>query len=137
MISRHSLRFLFSHTLISSSPFLLRFITQKGVTPNRLFIDCGYTSFENIARACVYWDIQIRCNIAKDWVYHEEATLKGIDHWYNKLWKQPYFKINSSFMDKVYALMMSDERRFELVGKYFRNHILTEYEEYPDRYLDH
>lgn len=119
------------------APFLLRLISQYRIKPNRVFVDCGYSSFENIARSYVYWNIEVVSNIAKDWIYHEDATKKDIDRWYQKLWKEPYFKPKASWGYKLYALMLTDETRFKLVGKHYRNNILTRYEECPDGYLDH
>lgn len=118
------------------APFLLRLIEDKGVKPKRIFVDCGYSNYENIARSYLYWDIDVVTNIAKDWVYHMDAE-KEIDRWYQKLWKEPFFKPNADLEYKLYVLMLTDEPRFKLVGKYFRNNILTRYEECPDGYLDH
>jgi len=36
-----------------------------------------------------------------------------------------------------YAMIMSNESRFKQVGMYYRNNILTRYEECPDGYMDH
>lgn len=122
-----------SHLL---APMLMRLIRIKKIAPIRLFIDCGYTGFENMARLSVYWNIDIVCNIANDWIFHDDATRYDIGRWYQKLWKEPYFKEGASFYYKLYALMLTDEYRFKLVGAFFRNDILAKYEEAPDGYMD-
>ena len=119
------------------APFLLRLKTMKDINPNRIFVDGGYTNFENIARSYLYWDIDIVCNIAKNWQFSKLGTKKKIDKWYHKLWKSKDFKSKADFEHKLYPLMLTDERRFKQVGMYFRNReILSKFEESPDGYMD-
>lgn len=118
------------------APFILKLRTLQHITPIRVYIDGGYASFENIARMYVYFDIDVVCNIAKDWTFSESGTEAEIQRWYNKLWKEPFYKSKASFGYMQYALMLSDENRFKQVGMFHRNNILTRYEECPDGYLD-
>ncbi len=56
--------------------------------------------------------MDIVSNIAKDWIFHDDAVRSEIERWYQKLWKEPHFKINPSFEYKLYALMLSGEELF-------------------------
>jgi len=118
------------------APFVLKLKALQKIDPIRVYIDGGYAGFENIARMYVYFNIEVVCNIAKDWKYSELGTEAEIERRYNKLWKQPYFKPKADFDYIQYAMMMSDEPRFKQVGAYYRNNILARYEECPDGYLD-
>lgn len=118
------------------APFVLKLKTLQRINPLRAYIDCGYASFENIARMYVYFDIDVVCNIAKDWKFSELGTEAEIQRWYNKFWKEPYYKPKADFEYMQYALMLKNETRFKQVGMYYRNNILTRYEECPDGYMD-
>lgn len=118
------------------APFVLKLKTKQYIDPVRIYIDCGYAGFENIARMNVYFDIDVVCNIAKSWKISELGTETEIWRRYSKLWKQPYFKLKADFEYIQYTMMLSGGRRFKQVGMYYRNNILTRYEECPDGYMD-
>ncbi|MEM0466183.1 MAG: transposase [Candidatus Thermoplasmatota archaeon] len=119
------------------APFILKLTTLQQIHPIRVYIDGGYTGFENIARMYVFFNIDVVCNIDKDWKYSDLGTEAEIQRRYNKLWKQPYYQPHADFNYIQYAMMMSDEPRFKQIGMYHRNNILARYEECPDGYLDH
>jgi hypothetical protein len=118
------------------SPFILKLKTMQHIDPIRVYIDGGYAGFENIARMYVYFDVDVVCNIAKDWKFSEKGTLVEICRRYNKLWKQPYYRPQADFEHIQYAMMMSDEPRFKQIGMHYRNNILSRYGECPDGYMD-
>jgi hypothetical protein len=118
------------------APFILKLKTLQHVDPIRVYIDGGYAGFENIARMYVYFDIEVVCNIAKDWKFSELGTKAEIERRYNKLWKQSYFRPKADFDYIQYAMMMSDEPRFKQIGMFYRNNILARYDECPDGYMD-
>jgi len=118
------------------APFVLKLKTLQYINPIRVYIDCGYATFENIARMHVYFDMDVVCNIAKDWNFSESGTDAEIQRWYNKFWKEPFYKLKPSLKYMHYVLMMVEEKRFKQVGMNYRNNILTRYEECPDGYMD-
>lgn len=118
------------------APFVLKLVTLKHIHPVKAYIDGGYASFENIARMYIYFNMDVVCNIAKDWKFSESGTGAEIQRWYNKLWKEPYYKPKADFEYMQYALLLNGGARFKQVGMYYRNNILTRYEECPDGYMD-
>ncbi len=118
------------------SPFILKLKNLQHIDPIRVYIDGGYAGFENIARMYVYFDVDVVCNIAKDWKFSEKGNPVEICRRYNKLWKQPYYRPQADFEHIQYAMMMSDEPRFKQIGMFYRNNILARYGECPDGYMD-
>jgi len=135
------LNFHITHGKEDEAPFLAPFVLKlkylQNIHPIRVYIDGGYAGFENIARMYVFFNIDVVCNIAKDWKYSDLGTEAEIQRRYNKLWKQPYYEPQADFNYIQYAMMMSDEPRFKQIGMYYRNNILARYEECPDGYLDY
>jgi len=120
------------------APMIMRMREIHGIFPERVFIDCGYASFKNIARLREYWDIDVICNLGEDWIRHDDANREGIERQYHKKWGEAGWWGNISFkFMKLYLMASNDTRRFDLVGQYHRNSILAIYEEAPDGYLDH
>ena len=119
------------------APFLMRMKYLKNIYPKKMYVDCGYTDFMNLARCGEYFDdLEIICNIGKSWNFHWKGTKKGINETYQKLWQKPFHKPDADFDWMIFKLMMTDETRFKQVGMYYRNHILAKYEECPDGYMD-
>jgi len=118
------------------APFVLNLKAKQHIDPIRVYIDCGYASFENIARMNLYYGIDVVCNIGKHWHFSNLGTESEIQRWYNKYWKEKLYKPKADFEYMQYFMAMINEPRFKQIGQYYRNNILTRYEECPDGYMD-
>jgi hypothetical protein len=147
--TRLPLAFHLNHGNDDEGKFFLPFILKAktlGANINKVYVDCGYATKENIASAKVHWDIDVVTNISNAWTPNLQATLGEMQKKYQKLWNK--MRINGMDMFfpgakdeymEMALIMASDEinpRRHQLVGDYYRNDILTKYEECPDGYLD-
>ena len=121
-------------------PQLLR-LRLKNIEPSKIYMDGAYASVENIARLKLFWnDIEIKCNIPKEWIIHREANESQIFKTYNQLWNAPLFVPKADFEYQKLLLLMSNDdentNKHELVGQYYRNQILKEFYQNPQKYLD-
>lgn len=101
--------------------------------PEEAWVDGGFTSTENIAKAEVGENVRLHYKIEKDWVYHHEATEENIYRQYQKYHKEQDFVVGPSANPMLYLVKKGD---CELVGQSLRNSRIAEYEEAPDTYLD-
>ncbi len=126
-------------------PFLMK-AKHLGIPFKKLWIDCGYATKENIASAKLFYDLDMVTNISKSWKLNLNANYEGINKQYQKLWKTPIYNSNADTEYKEMALIMTndshdnnenpDNRPHRLIGDWYRNDILTKYEEAPDSYMD-
>jgi hypothetical protein len=147
--TRLPLAFHLNHGNDDEGKFFLPFILKAktlGANINKVYVDCGYATKENIASAKVHWDIDVVTNISNAWTPNLQATLGEIEKKYQKLWnKMRKYGIDlfvpgvkDEYMEMA-LIMASDEinpRRHQLVGDYYRNDVLAKHEECPDGYLD-
>lgn len=96
-------------------------------------IDGGYTSFQNLAYAAVFW-VEVYCKITETWVVHPEASLAALREKYASYWQHSDYVPSPGLRKLVTFLVERGED--ELVGKWYRNSILRMYEEAPGEYLD-
>ncbi|MFQ6063693.1 MAG: hypothetical protein ACE5J9_11055 [Methanosarcinales archaeon] len=64
---------------------LLFTIKNKGIDFEKVYVDGGYTSYQNIARVHVYWNARVVCKIAKNWRMQDNITIAHIYKEYNKV----------------------------------------------------
>jgi len=104
-------------------------------------MDTHYATLENIARLKLFWnDIEIKCNIPKDWKIHRDANEQNIFKWYNELWDTPLFVSKAGFEYQQLLLLMTNDGEYtakhEKVGHYYRNQIIKEFYANPEAYLN-
>lgn len=121
-------------------PLLLRLRMNK-IEPSKIYMDGAYATFENISRLKLFWnDIEIKCNIAKDWKIHRDANESQIFKVYNQLWNIPLFVPKPDFEYQQLLLLMTNDdentAKHDLVGQYYRNQIMKEFYINPKEYLD-
>lgn len=117
------------------APLLMK-ARQLGIKFEKVYSDCGYASLENIMRVHEFFGADFRFNLAKDWVIRKDGTIKAMKKRYQKFWleRMPFWEPNASFEHMKRFLIMVG--RSKMIGAYYRNSALKEYEECPDGYLD-
>lgn len=112
----------------------LEHIHGNGILPKVMYIDGGYTSYENIAIAQVRYGVELVYKIEADWVINPKGFDENLMRLYQKHWKDTGFRTYATLEDILRFLL--DHGHLEEVGAHFRNMRMAEYEEAPDSYLD-
>lgn len=108
-------------------------LSKAGVKVEREWVDGKYATFENIAQLGTK-KIEAHYPINSGWEYKFEVNDKRLEEIYQRHWKDEDFRPSASI---GYILSFLDRKGLhEIVGSYFRNMKMAEYEECPDCYLD-
>lgn len=106
-----------------------------GIQVEDLFVDGKYATVENIAQVEVGYGTSLHYDIAKNWVYNDQATFFNLKVEYQKFHQDSDFKVYVDNDDMMRYLVKKGE--CELVGHMIRNDHIAAKEECPDGYLDH
>lgn len=104
-----------------------------GLRPEAAWIDGGYTSFHNLAYLGVN-GIRGHYHPTMSWVHRDDATQDAVERAYQAEWNHEDFRLQPTLDEQLRFL--HHQGRTQLVGAYFRNQTMAEYEECPDGYLD-
>ena len=115
-------------------PDSLQHLHEIGLLPDRMYIDGGYTSYENIAIAEIKYGVELSYRIEKDWVINPKGFEGHLRDLYQKHWKDAEFKPKVS-THYILSFLLT-RGHMEEVGAHFRNMRMAEYEEASDSYLD-
>ncbi|MEW6070918.1 MAG: hypothetical protein AB1485_09895, partial [Candidatus Thermoplasmatota archaeon] len=101
-------------------------LNSLGIEPEQWWFDGKYATYENIA-LCNTDRIETHYPISVSWQYRKDTTIKEIKRQYHKLWKKPDYIPNAN-LDYILKFLVNHGKH-ELVGAFFRNDRLAEYEE--------
>jgi hypothetical protein len=108
-------------------------LSRAGMKVERDWVDGKYATFENIAYLGTKL-IEANYPINRGWQYNFEVNDKHLEEIYQRHWKDKDFRPSASI---DYILSFLDRKGLhKIVGSYFRNMKMAEYEECPDCYLD-
>ena len=108
-------------------------VASLGMKEKVRVVDDKYATFENIARSELN-GISLYYKNAKNWNYKEESKPGEIKRLYQKYHQDDDF-IAGADLDFMLRYLYRKEE-FEVVGSYFRNLRMAEYEEHPEGYMD-
>lgn len=115
-------------------PESLAYLHRIDLLPTVMYVDGGYTSYENIATAETKYRVELRYRIEVDWVLNPKGFEEYLRTINQKCWKDEGFKTNAT-IDYILRFLL-EHGYTEEVGAHFRNMRMAEYEESPDCYLD-
>lgn len=108
-------------------------LSRAGVKIERGWVDGKYATFENIAYMGTK-KIEANYPINSGWQYKFEVSDKRMEEIYQRHWQDEKFRPSAHM---GYILSFLDRKGLhKIVGSYFRNMKIAEYEECPDCYLD-
>ena len=123
----------------ADSPYfipLLGKLHELGIKFEQVFADGAYDTFEHFAFIHLVYNAKFYTNPGTNAVFNEKGTPEGIQHEYNKFWKNENYKLPNevTLQDKLEYLMKYDKT--DAVGSYFRNQYLEKWEKWQEEKKD-
>ncbi|MFX0185034.1 MAG: transposase [Candidatus Hodarchaeota archaeon] len=111
---------------------LLEKLQELGINFEKIFADGAYDTFEHFALVHLVYNAKFYTNPGTNAVYNDKGTSKGIQHEYNKFWKNKDYVLPNkvTLQDKLEYLMKHD--KIDVVGAYFRNQFLKKWEKWQE-----
>jgi hypothetical protein len=108
-----------------------RHLFSFGIKEEERVVDLKYVTYVNIARS-ESKGVSLYYEVAENWVYNRDGEPGGIKRRYQRYHKSEDFVVGADIDFMIRYLYKKGEH--EVVGAYFRNKRMAEYEEHPEGY---
>ena len=108
----------------------LKKLNQLSIFVNHITTDGKYATYHNIAMTKCRYNVEFLYKPQKGWIYNKKGEERHVKERYSRYWKEKGFKANASIDYKLKFLYNRQE--YEIVGAYYRNKRMEEWEENDD-----